>query len=131
MVDSDWLQATSLVDIRSSKLTSISISETMVSHRLFETLLTLPSLHGLGLWYCVLAEPELVMSVFKRHRETDKEDATVDVRRFAISTPRVDNNWSTGIVFEMIASFTRLESCRIYGNDALRNAIKEIYPELF
>ncbi|KAI8873353.1 hypothetical protein GQ42DRAFT_152853 [Ramicandelaber brevisporus] len=120
----------SLVDIRSSKLTSVSIDEIMLSYRLFEALLTLSNLHDVSLWSCVLAEPELVMNVFQKHRQTAKEDATVAIRRFAISTSMNNSNWSTELVLEMIASLPRLESYTVYGSNAFEDAIEEKYPKL-
>ncbi|KAI8865434.1 hypothetical protein GQ42DRAFT_166068, partial [Ramicandelaber brevisporus] len=87
LVDSDWLQTTSLVDTCSSKLRSISFSNFTLVHRLFEVLLALPSLHDVSFWQCVIAEPELVMNVFKKHRQTAKEGAKVGIRSLTIYIP--------------------------------------------
>ncbi|KAI8866317.1 hypothetical protein GQ42DRAFT_165582 [Ramicandelaber brevisporus] len=128
LVDSDWLQTTSPVDIRSSKLTYISISNFTLTHRLFEVLLALPNLYEMAFSRCILAEPELVMNEFK-NRQTDKEDTAVGVRRLYVHIPAVNNSsWSTEVVLEMIACLPHLKSCTVYGDDPLSHAIKERYP---
>ncbi|KAI8869093.1 hypothetical protein GQ42DRAFT_170203 [Ramicandelaber brevisporus] len=129
-MDSSWLQATSLVDIRSSKLTCVLVSKFTLTPRLFEVLLALPNLYEMAFWYCAMTESELVMNVLKKHRQTAREDGTVGVRRLIIHIPMANNNWSNELVFEMIASLPRLESCRIFGDAALKSAIKEKYPNL-
>ncbi|KAI8872460.1 hypothetical protein GQ42DRAFT_161299 [Ramicandelaber brevisporus] len=129
-VDSDWLQASILVDIRSSKLESISFSKTILAPRLFEVLLVLPSLRDMSFWECTLAEPELVMNVFKRYRQSTKEDTTVGIRSLNIRTPTTNSDWSIELILEMIACLPRLESCTIYSDAALKNAIKEKYPKI-
>ncbi|KAI8868642.1 hypothetical protein GQ42DRAFT_38420 [Ramicandelaber brevisporus] len=131
LMDSDWLHASSLVDIHSSKLTYVSISRFRLTPRLFEVLLALPNLRDVAFWGCVLAEPELIMDIFKKQRQTDKENAAVGVRRLAISAPMNNNNWSAELVLEMIASLPHLESCRIYGTMAFEDAIKKEYPNLY
>ncbi|KAI8869489.1 hypothetical protein GQ42DRAFT_163372 [Ramicandelaber brevisporus] len=130
LVDSDWLQTACLVYIRSSKLRFISFSNFTLAPRLFEVLLTLPKLYTLSFWDCVLIEPKLVMNVFKKHRQTIKESAKVGINKLTISTPEVNNNWSTELVLELIACLPHLKSFTTYGNDALRNAIKEEYPHI-
>ncbi|KAI8874007.1 hypothetical protein GQ42DRAFT_160116, partial [Ramicandelaber brevisporus] len=49
LIDSDWLKTACLVDIRSSKLTCVSINEIMLKPQLFEVLLALPNLISMSL----------------------------------------------------------------------------------
>ncbi|KAI8873939.1 hypothetical protein GQ42DRAFT_160190 [Ramicandelaber brevisporus] len=130
LVDSNWLQATSLVDIRSSKLTSVTIAASILASRLFEVLLTLPRLRSVSFWECVLAEPELVMNVFKKHRQTAKENAKMGIIDLTLNAPQVNNNWSAELVLEMIASLSHLKSCTIYGHAAIKNAVREKHPHI-
>ncbi|KAI8868499.1 hypothetical protein GQ42DRAFT_40283 [Ramicandelaber brevisporus] len=130
LVDSSWLQTASLVDIRSSKLACISFTASMLTSRLFDVLLALPSLRDVSFWQCILVEAKLVMSVFKRYRQTAKKNTTVGVRRLTISTPEVNNNWSTELVLEMISSLPHLKSCNICGDTVIKNAIKKKHPKL-
>ncbi|KAI8866614.1 hypothetical protein GQ42DRAFT_165378 [Ramicandelaber brevisporus] len=131
VVDSNWLQTASLVDIQSSKLTLVSIRWTKVTPRLFEVLLALPSLRDMSLWSCVLVEPEMVMDIFKKHRQTVKEGAEVGINKLTISTRGDNSNWSTELVLELIACLPHLKSCNIYGDsDAIESAIKEKYPHI-
>ncbi|KAI8866290.1 hypothetical protein GQ42DRAFT_158876 [Ramicandelaber brevisporus] len=130
LVDSDWLQTTSLVDTRSSKLRSISFSNFTLAPRLFEVLLALPSLRQVSFWQFVIPEPELIMSVFKKHRETPKESATVGIISLTISFWNRGGCWSTELMLEMIACLPHLKSCAFYGNDSTRSAIKEKHPHI-
>ncbi|KAI8867039.1 hypothetical protein GQ42DRAFT_62984 [Ramicandelaber brevisporus] len=129
LLDSDWLNGTSLIDIRSSKLRSISIHATTLSHRVFEVLLALPNLLKVVFWDCLLADPKLVKNVFEKHRRIAKEDATASIINLSIESLRDNSNWSAEIVLEMIASLPRLNLCTIYGKHALRSAIQEKYPK--
>ncbi|KAI8872459.1 hypothetical protein GQ42DRAFT_72273 [Ramicandelaber brevisporus] len=131
LVDSDWLRTSSLVDIRSSKLGSISIHRTMLAPRLFEVILALSNLGSISFGKCVLPEPELVKMVFKKHRPTVKEYATVGIRRLTIDTPTANNNWSLELILELIAALPHLESCIIYGDTDLNKAIKKKHPRLY
>ncbi|KAI8868791.1 hypothetical protein GQ42DRAFT_36001 [Ramicandelaber brevisporus] len=130
LVDSDWLQATSLVDIRSSKLTHVQMAGFKLGHRLFEVLLALPNLQMMVFSRCTLAEPELVMNVFKKHRHTAKEDATAGIGYLTISTPLIDSNWSAELVLEMVAALPHLQSCTIRDKGDIKSVIKEKYPKL-
>ncbi|KAI8870429.1 hypothetical protein GQ42DRAFT_16092 [Ramicandelaber brevisporus] len=130
LMDSDWFQATSLIDIRSSKLTYISFSNFKLTHRLFEVLLALPNLQELTFSRCNLAEPGLVMNVLKKHRQTAKENITASISNLTINTPMINSKWSAEIVLEMIAALPRLESCTIRDKGVIKSVIKEIYPKL-
>ncbi|KAI8873434.1 hypothetical protein GQ42DRAFT_152782 [Ramicandelaber brevisporus] len=85
-VDSDWLQGACLADIHSSKLTSVSISKTMLKPRFFEVLLALPNLQDVSFWECVLIEPELVMDIFEEHRQSAKEGGKMSVTKMSVTT---------------------------------------------
>ncbi|KAI8873869.1 hypothetical protein GQ42DRAFT_176171 [Ramicandelaber brevisporus] len=130
VVDSEWLQTDSLVDVRSSKLAYVTIRRTTVTPQLLEVLLALPSLRDVSLWNCVLVEPELVMNVLKMHRETVKEGTKVGIRRLTISSWHTDGCWTTELGLELVACLPHLRSCAIHDNDALKNAIKEKYPHI-
>ncbi|KAI8869477.1 hypothetical protein GQ42DRAFT_169833 [Ramicandelaber brevisporus] len=131
LIDSDWLQTASLVGIRSFKLETIAIHETTLTHRLFEILFALPSLSSISFSDCVLAEPELTKNVFKKHKQSGKEDATEGVSSLTIYTSKINTRWSIELVLEMVASMPHLESCDICGDYTLRRAIQTNYPKLF
>ncbi|KAI8873821.1 hypothetical protein GQ42DRAFT_152436 [Ramicandelaber brevisporus] len=131
LVDSDWLQATSLVDIRSSKLRFISLTKTILAPRLFEVLLSLPRLRNVEFLDCVLTEPELAMNIVKKHQQSAKKSATVGISSLTIGTPKVNISWPAELLLELIACLPHLKSCTIYGDYVLRNAIKEKHPQFF
>ncbi|KAI8873100.1 hypothetical protein GQ42DRAFT_160778 [Ramicandelaber brevisporus] len=131
VVDSNWLQTASLVDIQSSKLTLVSIRWTTVTPQLLEVLLALPSLRDVSLWNCALAEPELATNIFKKHRHTIKESAKIGINKLTISTRGGNDGWSTELVLELVACLPHLKSCNIYGDgDAIESAIREQYPHI-
>ncbi|KAI8873954.1 hypothetical protein GQ42DRAFT_152289 [Ramicandelaber brevisporus] len=107
-IDSDWLQAACFVDICSSKLTCVSICEIMLKPRLFEVLFALPNLREMIFRNCILTELELVMSIFKKHRQSSKEDATVGITRLTITNLRATGNWSAELMLELIAALPHL-----------------------
>ncbi|KAI8873431.1 hypothetical protein GQ42DRAFT_31159 [Ramicandelaber brevisporus] len=129
-VDSDWLQGTSLVDIRSSRLEHITVYTAMLSPRFLGVMLALPNLNSMGFWNCVLPEPELVMDIFKKHRQSAKENTTVGIGSLTINASRANSNWSAELVLELIASLPHLKSCGIYGDSAIKNAIQEKHPNI-
>ncbi|KAI8872465.1 hypothetical protein GQ42DRAFT_161309 [Ramicandelaber brevisporus] len=130
LIDSSWLQTANLVNIRSSKLESIAISKTILTPRLFEVLLALPNLCSMSFNKCILIEPKLFKSVFKKHQQTAKEGATVGISSLTISIPRDNISWPTELVFELIACLPHLKSCTIDGDASLENAIREKYPHI-
>ncbi|KAI8868263.1 hypothetical protein GQ42DRAFT_44177 [Ramicandelaber brevisporus] len=128
-IDSDWLQAACFVDICSSKLTCVSIHDTMLIPRLFEVLFALPNLQEMTFWNCILTELELIMSIFNKHRQTAKEDATVGITRLTITNLSTISNWSAELILELIAALPHLNLCTIYANHVLRSVIRDKYPK--